>query len=286
MDRDDVYSAIDACRSPDDLSLPEMESVAEAIDSDEKLRVVFERSGRFDEKVVRAMGQVPVPDSLKQKLLNQARLQGQSILPEAGSSEAATPELASPELDADCNSDSERVDLPKPRRSPLGISRRAVLIAAPLIAVAAVVIVLVKVFSGTPTEIQPSVFANDVLTFLDQDESEWSETQVPLDAFPRPRSLSKRWTLERWKKLSSRFGSTVVYEIADHNSRRLLIVRRLSQGETIPAALSAQTLQRSGGLSGSFHRYGMGFTVKDRTLYILLVDPKENYPTFFDRNFG
>ena len=77
MDQSEMREAMDACRAgSDDLDLPELIQVSEALTADPVARRVFDRIQRFDKRIAAAAHDVPVPSGLAERIL--ARLPGSS----------------------------------------------------------------------------------------------------------------------------------------------------------------------------------------------------------------
>ncbi len=284
MDRDQLNTAMDACRPGDeDVGSPEMSQLAEVIETDEALRKVLGRSQRLDGKIIDAMKQVVVPDSLQQKLLDQARQQ--SGRNEAQSSSAlAKQDSEGPESLGGESQVAE--ETPSHVVSKRRLSRSAVLVGS--LAVLALGVLLMIALGPSPDKpIQPSEFAESVLGELDRASEGWRTTAPPLARFPLPRRLAPRWRVVKWRKLPKDLGNGVVYQIADHTAVRYAVSRRLSKRDKV---VGAGRIMSPTGMSGGFGRYGMGAAVEltggGRYLVLLLVDPKDEYHRFFETNLG
>ena len=74
MTEQDMKQAIEACRpGSDDVSLPEMSHLAEAIRQDPGIRELYDRTQQSDAVIVNAFRNVPVPEGLEARLLEAVR---------------------------------------------------------------------------------------------------------------------------------------------------------------------------------------------------------------------
>lgn len=70
MNQRDMYQWIDVCRAnSDDLQQDELRALAELVERDPRAAELLARSQRLDEAFREALGDVPVPESLEQRLL-------------------------------------------------------------------------------------------------------------------------------------------------------------------------------------------------------------------------
>ena len=77
MDERKFRELMDACRAgSDDLNLPELEEVAQAVEQDARVRAALARSQRVDSEIRTAMQRVAVPDGLATRILDRIAADG------------------------------------------------------------------------------------------------------------------------------------------------------------------------------------------------------------------
>ncbi|MCO6459382.1 MAG: hypothetical protein J5I93_29070 [Pirellulaceae bacterium] len=82
MNQRDMYQWIDVCRAnSDDLQQDELQALAELVERDPRAAELLARSQRLDEAFREALSDVPVPESLEQRLL--AAVAGSAVAQEA-----------------------------------------------------------------------------------------------------------------------------------------------------------------------------------------------------------
>lgn len=202
-----IQQAIDACRpGGDDLQLPEVDFLAEAVRTDLEVRRTFERSQQFDAAVSSAFREVPVPAGLAERLLA-------AVETSAGTSPDAPLERPSPPSLA---GDSDP-DLKPRRRWTRGIHPRAWAVMAGSLAVTAVfagILLVAQRFKG----LEPTVgeqLPGEVLRWVDAIERQgWNDNlqAVELHDYPLDRAVR---TPRRWCQIVTAYDSqTVVYDLA------------------------------------------------------------------------
>jgi len=192
---------IDACRpGSDDVSLPEMHPLADAMTHSPDVAQVYEKSQRLDAAIARAMQDAPEPPAgFEQRLL--ARLGVDPAGPPATSDSVAPgAERVNPQP-SDAPDD-------KPAPQPLASVRHPrshdlpVRIAAAVAAVAAVALLVVWLAGRSPAPIG----ADELVQLTDQwrsrlSQSGWQTGAAPLKEFPLTRTVPVR-SVDRWQTVS------------------------------------------------------------------------------------
>ena len=122
----EIRDAIESCRpGSDDLGLPEMAPLAQALSADAALRASFNRIQRLDRRIVAATRDVPVPAGLAERVL--ARLQGPSVDRDADCSEQVASTAAMPAITtalARATTVATADDMNSPSSPPPSLARR------------------------------------------------------------------------------------------------------------------------------------------------------------------
>jgi hypothetical protein len=203
----EIKRAIEACRpGSDDVSLPEMSQLAEAVGSDADLRELLERSQRCDAAIGAAFRDVPVPDGLSERLLAAV---GQT---EPQVSKSPAPAITSEPANGDSAEPDVGAVRPRSRYRRLHITAGL----ATALALSVLVTVVVIHHSGNNEPV-----ANDQLR---QDVSAWESqvvrrgwkkdfTEPKLDE--RPLASAINAVPQRWCQIKTQYDqSTIVYDLA------------------------------------------------------------------------
>jgi hypothetical protein len=206
MTDDELKRAIEACRpGSNDINLPEMSALRDAIERDQRVGELYRRTQECDAAISAAFHELPVPEDLAGRLLDTVR-----------QAERTAVENAEP------SSEPRNVGVaPHPSRGPLagrpGSRRRWLQVAVPLAAASLVLLVGVFYFRRT----QPEPRADERLRAETGDwrdlilRNGWQEDLTSAVPGSRPPAADIAVQPRRWCQIQTRYDSaTVVYDLA------------------------------------------------------------------------
>ena len=258
----EIKRAIEACRpGSDDVSLPEMSQLAEAVGSDAGTRELFERSQRCDEAIGAVFRDVPVPDHLAEQLLAAVGQTDSPVSKATGPSTASSPPTADRAV--------PEVTTVRPRSRQRWLHVSAGLAAVLSLSLLLAVLVIHNAGSDEP-------IANDRLR---QDVSDWKSQVVrrgwqsnlsepKLDE--RPWATSINAAPRRWCQIDTRYDkSTIVYDLAPGEKSALLFCMHVEASDSeLPKTPPVKPYAPTG-------RICLGVWRRGDMVYILAVDGGE-----------
>jgi hypothetical protein len=274
----DIKWAVEACRpGSEDVSLPEMLPLAEAIQRDPEVRRLYERSQQYDAVIRQAFCDVPVPDGLTERLLAAVQREQGSYAPEPQST-SGTVALDHPVVRAERETAGAAR---RPRRSSKSLFSVGIAgMALTVVGVAALVWVYRSPLEPTPGEALP------------REVESWSAQITRIgwrDDFSEPRLEKRpcdkaiRVDPQRWCEIVTSYDDqTIAYDLASPGDGfATLFCMRLaptgsSQLDPIPPL---KPVPGTGGVSlGVWRRGGL--------VYVLAVKgPEQRYRAFLESTF-
>jgi hypothetical protein len=264
MNEQELREAIEACRpNGDDLRLPEMSALAEALAHDPRWQAVFARTQRCDAAIGQAFGDVPIPAGLCERLLASVA----QPVPAEPTEVAAVSKVPTVVL----------TDRPGPASARRSLFRSWRIRAIALATVAAA-LTLFLVFRGTPGRL-PELnddFSREVIGWTEQvQQGDWSEKLAaahPLD--PAIRAVPRRWT-----QLATGYDRrTLVYDLTPPGRDFAFAFCIPVRGRpcVLPSLPPAMPFSTTGGVA-------MGAWQAQDMVYVLAVQGGQNrYQTFMN----
>ena len=247
-----IQQAIDACRpGDDDLQLPEMEFLAEAVRSDPEVRRRYERSQQFDAAVSWAFRDVPVPAGLSERLLA-------VVEASPDPSPAAPLELPSPPSSAR----DARQDLKPQRRWPREIRRRTWAVMAGSLAAAAALVgfLLVTQYFGAAEPMADDRLPGEIRAWTDAVVKRgWNDNLQAAELGERPLDPAVRGMPRRWCQIATDYDArTLVYDLAPPGTDAALVfcMRSKARTSSLPDAPPWNAFSATGGLTSGVWRRG------------------------------
>lgn len=234
-----LIEAMEACRADDDLGDPSFSDLAERLAADPQLEVRLKNLQRVDARIKLAFQDVPVPQGVAERVLAQL---GTDV-----------PRPLAPSVPS-----------PAPRR----ISRRALLVAAGAMSVAAVLLVAVVLHLRSPRPETPFSIVEGAVQFFDSDADQHgallADSPAPAD-YPLSRDL-RRLRGIRWRWVEGFVGDVAVaYDLPGPGGiRATLYVARRSVAGLSPFPPTVPSYSTAGKSAGAWQ-------VGD-TLYVLVVE--------------
>ena len=267
-----IQQAIDACRpGDDDLQLPEMEFLAEAVRSDPEVRRQYERSQQFDAAVSWAFRDVPVPADLGERLLT---------IVEASPDQSPAAPLEPPSPPSSAR--DARQDLKPQRRWPRGIRRRTWTVMAGSLAAAAALVGFLLVtqhFGGTEPTADERL-PGEIQAWTDAVVRQgWNDNLQAAELGGRPLDRAVRGMPRRWCQIATDYDArTMVYDLAPPGSDPAVVF--CMQSKVRPSALPNSppwnAFSATGGLT-------LGVWRRGNMVYVLVVQGgPRRYREFID----
>lgn len=246
---------IDACRKgSDDLSLPDLAELAQAVRHDRGVAVELDRSQQFDAAVVSAMHDVPVPGDLLQRLLDSA------AQPRSVSLEVAVQQAAAATAPAGDGASETAAPATAARR---GISRRWMIALATVAAVALVAVGVAPFLPRSGRDVTQNQLADAALHWH-EDNFPRAEGWTAFAGNARPYSLLVDEPL-RQRRYQTAHGPAIVYDLAPPGRQALLLV--VTTRDKFPVRTSPYTpISVTGGLR-------VGAWQRENKLYVLIISP-------------
>ncbi len=251
MTDQEIQQAIDACRpGSDDLQLPEMAALAEAIRRDPEVRRRYECSQKFDALVREPFRDLPVPDGLADRVLA-------AIAP---SWDRTTVESQEP-VALPPSEHHVRISAEEAGRQPRQKRRRIwTVMAGSLTAAAALVgfVLLVPYFTGhepLPDDRLPG----EVMEWWDAVVRQGWNEDLPTAQVLRPLDRAVRADPQRWCSIATAYDSqTVVYDVAPRGAEMALVfcMRCRGRSSTLPEMPPWNAFSATGGLTLAVWRRG------------------------------
>jgi hypothetical protein len=285
MDAFEIRDAMESCRpGSDDLNLPEMSPLAEALAADPELRGTFSRIERLDRQITAATRDLPVPGGLAERIL--ARLPVQAASDEAShqkqdADQAAIPAIATALDSAKVNAAADDPNAVSPLPLPLTrrrISRRAWSLAA----VGTCALVAAAFFAvlrpQTPLSADDLIAQSGDWAAQIWDRATWStigSAKYPFSAAVRAQALA-------WTDVSSIVGKdAIAYDISIGGHRAVLFVIP-SNDPVANSAPPAEPQSSTGGqMIGCWQTGGMVYVLVvegDARAYQNLIRPSVQRP--------
>jgi hypothetical protein len=290
MNPSEIREAMDSYRpGSDDLNLPEMAPLAEALSADAALRGVFGRSQRLDRRIAATMRDVPVPAGLVERLL--ARLPAPAAidraeLPQQETSSVAMPAIATALDNANTIAAADDPHAASPTAPPVAprrFSRRAWSAAA--VAACGLVAAAFAAFWRPHTPLSAANLVEECGDWSAQiwQQARWNPlpsaasglTKYPLSPAIRVRALA-------WTDVSSIVGEdAVAYDISIGGHRAALFV--IPSGDSVADPVPPVQPQSSTGgqMIGCWQAGGMVYVLVvegDARAYQNLVRPSAQPP--------
>jgi hypothetical protein len=258
VDRE-IKRAIEACRpGSDDVSLPELSQLAEAIENDPAARDLFDRSQRCDAAIGAAFRDVAVPDGLADRLLSVVGQRDSESTTAATSATESIPrkqDHAQPELTA---------APPRSRRHWLRVS---VGVAAALALSLVAALVIVQWEADEP--VLGDGLRQEFLTWEAQITREgWQRDFTEPRLAERPLDPTIKSGPRRWCQIETRYDrSTIVYDLAPPGERYayLFCMRIKAASSKLPQAPPPKPYAPTG-------RTCLGAWRRGDMVYVLVVD--------------
>lgn len=255
-----IQQAIDACRpGGDDLQLPELDFLAEAVRSDPDVRRQYQRSQQFDASVGWVFRDVPIPADLADRLL--------AAVETSPDPAAAVPsELPSPKSSESASSQ----DLKSSRRWPRGVHRRTwAVLAGSLAAVAALVgFLLVAPQFGVREPVADERLPREIMVWNDAVVRQgWKDDVRAAELSERPLDRDVRGMPRRWCRIATAYDSgTIVYDLAPPGADEAVVfcIRSKARNSALPDAPPWNAFSATGGLT-------LGVWRRGEMVYVLAV---------------
>lgn len=222
MDRDTLHEMIDACRpASQDVHLPEMQPLADAIAHDEQLGRAYQATQRADATIGKAFRDVSPPDGLATRLLDAI-------------------EEAHVELDN------------RQQRASTGsrFGRRKLLLAGAVLTTGLAASVVAMIWLPPvgslmdPTdELERAKVVDAWVAELEKDPTDWQSADLLPVGFAKPRQVNAR--PRYWRILDG--GDVVCYHLADGRGRPALLFVTKRPGTALPATPQVQAAAAYGG---------------------------------------
>jgi hypothetical protein len=264
----EIRQAIDACRpGSEDLSLPEMAPLADAIQQDKEVQRIYDRAQRYDAAVGRAFREAPVPAGLLERLLRAAAAADEPISEQG--QEGAEPTVSTADQAA------RGVDRGRRRRSrPWG------LVAAAAAVVAASVLVVFLVNGGAPEPVANVSLQRDVTAWAGQVVRRgWSDDLASPLLRTRPLDDAIAANPRRWCQVETRYDDqTLVYDLAGSDADFALVfcLRSPARDSVLPPMPPHKPYPPTGGVR-------LGVWRRGDLVYVLAVKGDEKrYRQFLD----
>lgn len=269
-----IQQAIDACRpGGDDLLLPEVDFLAEAVRTDPEVRRTYERSQQFDAAVGLAFRDVPVPSGLAERLLSAVETSAVSSLVAQADCSARVSDPAdmadqrSPEDQETCRSPGGSVGKPatapllpggferpcpplsaRDSGSHLGLRRRWTrgirprtwaVMATTLAATAALVgFLLVSPLSKSLEPVVDEHLPGEVLAWREAVTRQgWNDNLLAAELHERPLDRAVRVMPRRWCQIQTSYDArTMVYDLAPPGEEAALVfcIRSEARNSALP----------------------------------------------------
>jgi hypothetical protein len=249
IDNPDFRVQLDACRpDSDDLQQEELCGLAEQVDSDPALRVVLERSFRWDQAIGKGVKQVAVPTNLSARLLTAvSRAETSPVADEVlsvGPPAAMCPPSVPP---AAARAIPTVTPLPPPvvvRPRPFYRGRRMAVLGIGMVLTAAAALVILAVLPHSAESITPSTLDPQVCRWVESVQAgQWHDKDLPVKDFPLSSSL--QFTARKWQRLPKSLSTdpVVCYDLTPRGARAvLLFVMRTSRNISLPSRPGRPTL--------------------------------------------
>ncbi|MEX2176001.1 MAG: hypothetical protein WD872_16685 [Pirellulaceae bacterium] len=242
---------IDACRpGGEDLHLPELAELAQAVEQDRAVAAALDRARHFDLALANALHDQPVPSDLLERLLAQTRNA------EAPAADVPTVELPPPAASSF-------------RKTSGNTSRRRMLVLSSAAAVAAALAGLGLFLPRAARDVPRDELVAAVQEWMNEVPAVEGWQALPAQAapagYPRPSSAILRAVPHRWRYHETPYGQAVVFDYTPSGRQRVLlfVVRSPDRFLGIPPVN-----HWSKTLSGN---RALGAWQKGRLLYVLTV---------------
>lgn len=242
--------ALEACRpGHEDLNEPEMQSLRERLDDDPHSRAVFGRSQTFDANVGRAFHDVPVPETLQDRLLTavtQASAESSETLPDEMPEKVELPQTL-PELTPHSASRWSRW-----QRLATGLTAAAAVLAAAL---------LLNHFLLKSVEPQPNgAFRTEVVAWLEAvAEGPWEADFRAEQLQAHPMDGAIRALPSGWRPFATKYDAhCVVYNLSGRSATpALLFCMQCPSAQSSMSSLPQRTpFSTTGGVAIGMWRRG------------------------------
>jgi len=247
-----IQQAIDACRPRgDDLLLPELDFLAQAVRSDPEVRRQYQRSQQFDACISGAFCDVPIPAGLADRLLAAV-----------GTSPDQTPAIPAELPSPPSSGVASRQDSEPRRRWLRGVRPRTWATMAGSLAAAAALIgfLLVGQHFGVTEPVADERLPGEILAWDDAVVRQgWNDNVRATEPGERPLDPAVRGVPRRWCQIATRYDSkTIVYDLAPPGADQAVVFCMRSKARTtsLPNAPPWKAFSASGGLTLGVWRHG------------------------------